>query len=191
MSDNADLVWLVEQRCDIQRLLLRLHQFGERKHFKKRAVQRATFEILIGVTFALWRTVFLLDTERSRRKVTSGGMSFLTILITDNAIAYNQERKTFEWSVGYYLNDAYLRLRLLNELRAAHSVPVSSEQSKPIDDYFSRLVKRLGVTKPLRSRWIDAFNVASLAFGDLETQAGKRIASQPSGYTRRATANGT
>src|SRR5438105_2695720 len=126
----VDFEWLVARRCDVQRFLFDLHKVGCDNRFAQLETQRAVFEILIGVSFALWRSVFLLDLERPRDKVTSLGLSFLERLIRDNAIGYSQERDTRDWSGGYYLNDAYLRLRLINELRAAHSSAVPPDQSE-------------------------------------------------------------
>jgi hypothetical protein len=94
----------------------------------------------------------------------------LNQLIRDNAVAYTQERNAREWSVGYYLNDAYLRLRLLNEVRVAHGATIPPQQSEPVSAYFGANVARCGVETPLRDNWKTALDVAASVL--VELQAG-------------------
>ena len=63
----------------------------------------------------------------SRKKPTSVALdetsmadhadTFLETVIQDNAIAYTQERNSREWTFGYYLNNAAMRMGVIAEKR--------------------------------------------------------------------------
>jgi hypothetical protein len=170
MTEKKDFGWLVHRRSKIQFLLLRLHTFG--KQSSPRSLnpwQTALFELLVGATFALWRAAFLADAERPRTSITADANKFLELLIRDNAIAYTQDKNTRAWTVGYYLNDAYSRLRLCQEIRSVHE-PGFAANAPPkdaIEAYFDTLRKHCRVKDGPRVLWDTAYEVTHHIFHGL------------------------
>ena len=110
MQDH-DLEWLVHNRSLIQELLLELwKEFPETPSTGSKP--GTVLQLLVGATFSLWRAEFLADSDRDWQQNASHAKKFLGIIIKDNAIAYSQERDTRFWTVGYYLNNAFLRLEM-------------------------------------------------------------------------------
>ena len=70
---------------------------------------------LAAIAFSLWRAVFLSDLTEEVEKQIIDVQTFLGTLISHNAIAYQQDRISREWSFQYYLSNA--RERLLNIAR--------------------------------------------------------------------------
>jgi len=112
MTDPADFQWLVEQRSKNQKLLLDLYAFGHAKQgvLPNDAAACATFHLLTGAVFSLWRAVFLTEQETTTQDRFDHSIRFLEKLVRDNAITYTQDRETKSWTAGYYLNNAYCRL---------------------------------------------------------------------------------
>jgi len=115
MSDPQGLAWLVERRSRIQTFLLRLYEFLEAKPIPLTPEKSLALQLLLGAGFSLWRAVFLADRGRKSEKIDVDAKEFLRLLIKDNAINYVQDDKTRAWTVGYYINNAYFRLRLAYE----------------------------------------------------------------------------
>ena len=113
MAESQDLAWLVESRSSIQRLLYRLHAYAEENPSELPDGRAAVFQLLVGTAFSLWRAVFLTELHRDRQRIQSDAAKFLLLLVRDNAINYPQDRETRAWTAGYYLNNAYFRLREL------------------------------------------------------------------------------
>ena len=44
--------------------------------------------------------------------IHSKALGFLKVLVQENAITFQQDRKHNDWTFGYYLNNAYFRLQL-------------------------------------------------------------------------------
>jgi len=108
--EHAD--WLLEARAKNQKLLLDLYKFGQKnsKALEPDPDRRSLFALLTGAAFSLWRAAFLSDTERSWGKTFNGVKYLLVTLIEDNAVPYSVDRKSQEWTGGYYLNNATFRL---------------------------------------------------------------------------------
>lgn len=169
MNDKRNLEWLVDRRCKIQQFLLKLHHFGVAQHSPSTDIRGAIFELSVGAGFGLWRAVFLIDPERTRPTVPEKAKQFLQVLIADNTIGYPQETRTREWTAGYYLNDAYFRLRLCGDMLSRHSQNPKEERfyMKAVDVYFQDLISRLAVEASLEDSWDAAFDVLQRLVEDL------------------------
>jgi hypothetical protein len=109
MEELANLDWLVDSRCKIQRLLFKLYAFAKQNP-ERVPQQTLQCQLLVAVGFALWRAAFLADGELTWENIDKASTSFLKELVEDNAIGYVQDRRNKNWTFGYYVNDAYLRL---------------------------------------------------------------------------------
>ncbi|MDF0645519.1 MAG: hypothetical protein P0111_15920 [Nitrospira sp.] len=106
-----DLEWLVRNRSTIQALLLELwKEFPEAPSAGSKP--GTVLQLLVGATFSLWRAAFLAESPRDWQEHASHAKKFLSIVVKDNAITYSQEREARFWTVGYYLNNAFLRLEM-------------------------------------------------------------------------------
>lgn len=69
--------------------------------------------LLVGASFALWRSVFLVEAGRERRgwePIQDEAEYFLRELVETNAINFPQDRNASRWSSGYYIYSAYYRI---------------------------------------------------------------------------------
>lgn len=126
MSKSAlpapDYQWLVEQRNDVQRLLLELYLFvaeHEDDLVKNRAA-RSTFMLIVGAGYSLFQAVFLAKQRRSTAEIVRHAAVFLEAVVRDNVVrdntvASSADRELLEWSAGYYLNNARYRLVRMRE----------------------------------------------------------------------------
>ncbi|BCA55648.1 hypothetical protein W02_27880 [Nitrospira sp. KM1] len=106
---ESDLDWLVRNRSAIQELLLELwKEFPDTPALDSQP--RAILQLLVGAAFSLWRGASLAGTARDWQENASHSKKFLYMVVKDNAIGSSQERETGFWTVGYYLNNACLRL---------------------------------------------------------------------------------
>ncbi len=114
MPDQAHLEhleWLVKHRSMIQQTLFNMYKFM-REHPSKLsdATKTQAFALLAGAAFSLWRAVFLTETSRDWSIVEGNLISFLDSVVSDNAITYQDDKRNRAWSVGYYIDDAKLRI---------------------------------------------------------------------------------
>lgn len=70
---------------------------------------------LTGVVFSLWRSVFLSDLTGEIADHVADLEEFLGNLISNNTIAYPQDKNTKEFTFRYYLQNAQLRLSTMAE----------------------------------------------------------------------------
>jgi hypothetical protein len=135
--DLSDLRWLVDRRNKIQSCLLQLYERIERTAVEPDKQHSLILQLLLGAAFSLWRAVFLAGSGRELNAVDSHAKEFLQTLIKDNAINYPQDQKTRSWSVGYYLNNAHLRLQVayqMHGLLSAHRERVNAFLSEQVSD---------------------------------------------------------
>jgi hypothetical protein len=64
---------------------------------------------LVAISFNLWRAVFLTDEDKNADGLEHS-VAFLKTLISDNQIAYAQDKNARAWTCGSYLNNARFRL---------------------------------------------------------------------------------
>lgn len=149
--------WLVENRSNVQKFHLRLYVFSEKyaEKLKSDKDKRLIFHLLIGVSFGLWRSVFLMRSNIDYDKeVTVKGLKFLERLIKDNAIAYTQEKDSCEWTVGYYLNDAFLRLQLIQN-------KFIKKDNEIIEKYFQTLISERSSQNVSQESWENALEISN------------------------------
>ena len=119
--DFGHLAWAVNQRAEIQRTLLALYEFVCRHRPPQNGAQKYVPGYLIGAAFSLWRAVFLADTFRDDVSVHGSQEQFLKKVITDNTIGFNDDRQNRHWTVGYYLENAKIRLSQAATFIEAHA----------------------------------------------------------------------
>ena len=69
---------------------------------------------LSGIAFSLWRSVFLSDLDGGMIDQMADLEDFLGNLISNNTIAYTQDKNTKEFTFRYYLKNAQQRLDSLS-----------------------------------------------------------------------------
>lgn len=161
----ADMEQLVERRVSIQRSILQLWRFGNRHLASLDQGDETLFHLLVGVAFSLWRAAFLVQGERTVEQLDKDALDFLGVLSWDNAIGYSQDRSKRAWTVGYYLNNAHLRLRSAQGL-----LVLSSKQKEAFVSVrrFISVQNRLGNHIPdARKGWDEAHHAYRIAYTQL------------------------
>jgi hypothetical protein len=100
----ARRAWLGEFLADLWRYS-RSHDLGTLDHRRARA-----WHLLLGAAFSLWRAAFLIKGSRTPTVFHSQATQSLEEVLWTNAISFGKDLSTHEWSSGYYLNSAALRL---------------------------------------------------------------------------------
>jgi hypothetical protein len=129
--DLQYLDWQVESRWQIQKLLLELYGFiREHSGELDEAWKRDLFDSVCSGAFSLWRAIFLTETSRDWESASPALESFLSSLVADNSITYQDDKRNRAWSVGYYMENAALRLsHMVHLLKETGNVP---EDAGPI-----------------------------------------------------------
>ena len=110
--DFDHLKWSIDKRADVQRTLLALYTYVRcRPAENVKPIDIDLLDDLIGAAFSLWRAVFLVDTLREDTTVHDSQEQFLAKVISDNSITFADDKINRHWTVGYYLENAKLRLR--------------------------------------------------------------------------------
>ena len=170
MDNGTHLEWLVPSRCRIQTLLLRLYNVWNALAPTGEDARRPVCELLLGVTFSLWRSVFLLDKPRNPESLHEATVSFLKLLIEDNTILYRDDRKTGAWTGGYYLSNPCLRLRELAQGRLEDAAIPSPTGIDKVLSYLAKSYQERLTTDPT-SVWDDACAAAEAVCQSLENAA--------------------
>ncbi len=153
MNDPDNFRWLVDSRSKIQSFLLQLYPLiGEPPPTS--VARSAVLQLLLGSAFSLWRAVFLAEDDRKINMVENHAKEFLRILIKDNAINYTQDSATRNWTVGYYLNNAYFRLNL-----AYQALGVETNLSKSIKEFLLEQISSRTAFDPIQP-WNNAHAAA-------------------------------
>jgi hypothetical protein len=111
-EELEQLTWAIEQRAEIQRTLLALYDILARYPPQSYFMEHHALDNLVGAAFSLWRAVFLSDTSRDYVDVHQDLKQFVRKVITDNAINFSDDLRHRDWTLGYYLDNAKLRLQL-------------------------------------------------------------------------------
>jgi hypothetical protein len=119
--------WLVPARNNIQRELLRLQRLigpptatGEEiPALSHRDSMPFLENLLVGVGFSLWRSVFQAGLGSDRHHHLERARVFLNEIIKNNAAVYSTELNA--WSLGYYLGNAQFRLLELRKFLSPHT----------------------------------------------------------------------
>jgi hypothetical protein len=110
------LEWVIKGRAKNQQAALALWELiGDPElQVTKKGLSSAAQD-LAAVAFSLWRAVFLADRIGSTEAKMASVHVFLGKMLTDNAIAFTQDREAREWTFNYYLDNALYRLVNLEE----------------------------------------------------------------------------
>lgn len=155
-----DLEWLVRNRSRTQDLLLELwKEFPEAPSTGSKA--GAVLQLLVGATFSLWRASFLADSARDWQENASHAKKFLSIVVKDHAITYSQEREARFWTVGYYLNNAFLRLDMAYRTLEHHSA-----LREEVTDFLKQQAATVEFSTDPRKPWDLAHSVARELLGE-------------------------
>jgi hypothetical protein len=100
--------WLVEARYANQSLTKELYKY---KNHQKDKDQWKIYSVLVGCAFSLWRAAPLNNISKNPEQFREDAYELLNILVRDNAVTYNQDKRLEEWMAGYYLRNCYLRLK--------------------------------------------------------------------------------
>jgi hypothetical protein len=135
---------MIDGRAKNQKVTLELYELFNLDANKLRGFANDLQE-LAGIAFSLWRAVFLADREGTVAQKNADAKEFIGKMLTDNTIAFAQDRAFREWTFNYYLDNALLRLADLGE--ANLKPPKGSRSADNRWDYlhkaFSRQVKKI------------------------------------------------
>ncbi len=114
------LKWLVRSRSANQKATLALYLAIETNQasIERNIAYAELAQELAAVVFSLWRAVFLSDLTEDVENQMIDVRRFLAALISHNAIAYQQDRNSREWTFQYYLTNARERLLAIAARRA-------------------------------------------------------------------------
>src|SRR5262245_39731251 len=112
------LTLLVKWRNDAQNVLFRLLQLVAEHETNVQANERysAIFQLLTGAAFYLWRAVFLAEYRLQTEKALKGAKSLLNKVVSDNAIAYSDEKASQRWTAGFYVSHIQYRMHHLQQV---------------------------------------------------------------------------
>jgi hypothetical protein len=116
-TSNIDRAWLVENRSNIQTRLLELDKVDDAMSKGGASHLDPFFNMMVGVAFSLWGAVFLIRTDYDRKSEHAHARELVGILIETNVVGFPQDQKTANWTSGYYINNAALRLYAMTSLR--------------------------------------------------------------------------
>jgi hypothetical protein len=73
--------------------------------------------LLVGASFSLWRAAFLADKEpRSLNAQVKDAVGFLETIFSSNIINFADDKRFIDWTGGFYINNAGMRLLSVHEL---------------------------------------------------------------------------
>ena len=176
-SEIEDMEWVVKHRSKVQELLFEIYKRSIRSGNGKK--EAAILQLLVGIAYSLWRAVFLADTLREPKDVSKNAKAFLRLLIKDNAIAYSQESNNRQWTVGYYLNNAYFRLQI------AHAkLKQKTALGNAVNEFIHKQESHNEPAHALQQQWETAYEASIEIFNVLTTK--KRITRRSTGRAKAA-----
>jgi hypothetical protein len=118
--DPDHLDWVIHGRARSQIAALKICALMKDYPNEIRTKRLATqIQRLAAVAFSLWRAVFLADRTGRIDAKMADAEKFLGKMLTDNAIAFAQDRSAREWTFNYYVDNAYYRLAIFQDKRPA------------------------------------------------------------------------
>jgi hypothetical protein len=119
------LEWLLKSRAANQKYALKLFNLIEAHPTLIKGDRFLVFvQGLVGITFSLWRAAFLADRTGHKEARLKAAKGFLETIITDNAIAFLQDKTHREWTFTYYMNNVRFALDALRkQSKNSHLVP--------------------------------------------------------------------
>jgi hypothetical protein len=124
LSKMEFLEWLVPLRNETQILLFRLLKLV-RDPARKEVIKRkqgqeerseinAAFQYTVGATFSLWRSIILAQDEFEPAVGLDNAEELLDRVVSFNAILFQDEKITMQWTGGYYVTNIQFRLYRLS-----------------------------------------------------------------------------
>ena len=110
--DPEHLNWVIHGRARNQIAALNIYALMK-DHRDEIRVEKLSYDLqtLAAVAFSLWRAVFLADRTGAVEAKMADAELFLGKMLTDNAIAFAQDRGSREWTFNYYVDNARFRLQ--------------------------------------------------------------------------------
>jgi hypothetical protein len=104
--------WQIKARARIQTLLFQLLDFLIKHEEFHRAGDEQWYPMMrmVHSGFSLWRSAFLTEAQRNRRKIYSDTVEFLSKIFNQNTITFSDDYRLREITIGYYNADAKYRL---------------------------------------------------------------------------------
>jgi hypothetical protein len=134
---------------------------------KEDSNERSALGLLVGSAFSLWRAAFLSNTHRDWDSIREHAQLFLQTVVRDNAITFQDDRRTQSFMVGYYLHNARYRI-----FRIVRWLPECTELTQ-----LKRIVDKLDLDSEFEKQatrfWDELFEATNLAFHILR-QSGER-----------------
>jgi hypothetical protein len=165
MTETEFLEWSIAKRADTLHVALRLRELMKTSMVEDGPTAGA-LRSLVGVSFALWRAVFLAHRTGKAELRNKDATSFIEKMVTTNAITFSDDHKLREWTFGYYIDDALYRLERLSK-------------THPEIGFRDTDLKRRGTTT---AQWDDFQRLFEKAVRYFETKT-KDGASSPIGLT--------
>ncbi|HEV7928274.1 MAG TPA: hypothetical protein VGR14_23175 [Verrucomicrobiae bacterium] len=136
--DPTHVEWLVKNRAANQKVSARLYRllrdFPDQAREKKFGAEA---QMLIAVSFSLWRSAFLSDKTGRFTDTNLCAELFLEEMLMNNAIAYSQDRKSKDWAFNYYAANA--RYRILEYSSSHPKLKIGSLLASNPKDRWERL----------------------------------------------------
>lgn len=118
--DIAHQQWAIDQRAKVAHTLLTLYDYLETHDTNKEPWPATSFvDDLISAAFSLWRAVFLANCTRNLESIQGAQRKFLNKLVTTNAIAFGDDYENRKWVFGYYMLNAWNRLKTARDTARA------------------------------------------------------------------------
>ena len=109
--DRKHLDWLVDNRAATQHTSVKLFRLLKAHPKELKGSDFASpAQMLVGISFALWRSAFLSDKTGKAKDTNKDAFAFLGDMILTNAVAFSNERSTKNWTFNFYAGSAFYRL---------------------------------------------------------------------------------
>jgi hypothetical protein len=106
--------WLVKARAATQIVSAKLYLLLE-SHPDEIKGHGIPLQLLIGISFALWRAAPYSDKTQNSEDTHRGLTKLLGEMLENNAINYSHEKDSKDFTFNYYAGNALFRLRSLEE----------------------------------------------------------------------------
>jgi hypothetical protein len=99
-SPRPDFDWVIRARTNIQWDLLTLYKLADRNGplvQRENDVLKASFSLLVGASFSLWRAAFLSHIDQEWSDILGGARELLDKLLTTNAVSFQTDLDCRDW----------------------------------------------------------------------------------------------
>ena len=106
--------------------------------------------------------------------IHSKALGFLKVLVQENAITFQQDRKHNDWTFGYYLNNAYFRLQLAYKKLPSIDQRGDSNLRAVVDEVLDAQVGLANHNEQAETDWENAHKAAEDIFKALAAKNTRR-----------------